>query len=113
MARSTPPPPRPAIALRAWPQAAGGAALAAIIFFALPLGSRKREFLRDARRHFIILFLLLVPLLTMITSCNSSNILAPNGTPLGVATLKVTATAFVDNAVTSQTVYFTVNVQPQ
>jgi hypothetical protein len=36
-----------------------------------------------------------------------------NGTPLGVATLNVTATAYVDNTVVSQTVFFTVNVQPQ
>ena len=95
-----------------WPQAAGGAALAAMIFFIAPFGRRWRAFLhRDPRR--VIILLLLVPLIGLATSCNSSSVLAPNGTPLGVATLKVTATAYVDNAVTSQTVYFTVNVQPQ
>ncbi len=95
-----------------WPQAGGGAALAAILFFVVPFGCRRRAFLLCGSRRFII-FLLLVPLFGLATSCNSSSILAPNGTPLGVATLKVTATAYVDNAVTSQTVYFTVNVQPQ
>ncbi len=95
-----------------WPQAAGGAALAAILFFALPFKRRKRAFLSHAPRRSIILLLLLAPLVGL-ASCNSSSVLAPNGTPLGVATLQVTATAYVDNAVTSQTVYFTVNVQPQ
>ncbi len=92
-----------------WPQAAGGAALAAIIFFIIPIGRRRR--LRVSPRFIILL--LFAPLVGLVTSCNSSSVLAPNGTPLGVATLKVTATAYVDNAVTSQTVYFTVNVQPQ
>jgi hypothetical protein len=32
------------------------------------------------------------------------------GTPLGVATLKITASAYVDNAVVSHSVYLTVNV---
>ena len=95
-----------------WPQAAGGAALAAMIFIIIPFGRRRRAFSDRDPRHFIIL-LLLVPLIGLVTSCNSASVLAPNGTPLGVATLKVTATAYVDNAVTSQTVYFTVNVQPQ
>jgi len=94
-----------------WPQAAAGVALASILFFTVPFGCRRRA-LRSTRR-FIFLILLLAPLISIITSCNSSGVLVPAGTPLGVATLKATATAYVDNAVTSQTVYFTVNVQPQ
>ncbi|MGO9325735.1 MAG: Ig-like domain-containing protein [Terracidiphilus sp.] len=96
-----------------WQQAAGGAALAAMIFFIVPFGRCRRAFLLRGSRRFIILLVLLAPLIGLVTGCNSSSVLAPNGTPLGVATLKVTATAYVDNAVTSQTVYFTVNVQPQ
>jgi len=96
-----------------WPQAERGAALVALLFFIVPFGSRQRTFLRYGSWRFILLFILLVPLIGFATSCNSTSVLAPNGTPLGVATLQVTATAFVDNAVTSQTIYFTVNVQPQ
>lgn len=95
-----------------WPKAAAGASLAPMLFIILPFGRRRRAFLVRDLRRFIVFFILLAPLLAIATSCNSST-LAPNGTPLGVATLKVTATAYVDNAVTSQTVYFTVNVQPQ
>jgi hypothetical protein len=83
-----------------------------MIFFIVSFGRRRRVFFLRGARRFIIL-LLLVPLIGLVTSCNTSSVLAPNGTPLGVATLKVTATAYVDNAVTGQTLYFTVNVQPQ
>ncbi|HVN93908.1 MAG TPA: Ig-like domain-containing protein [Terracidiphilus sp.] len=96
-----------------WPLATLGSALAAIFFFAIPFSRRWRASLLRGSRRVSFLVMLLVPLLTMVTNCNSSRVLAGNGTPLGVATLKVTATAYVDNAVTSQTVYFTVNVQPQ
>ncbi len=96
-----------------WPRAAGGAAVAALLFFIVPFASRKRTLPRHGSRRSIFLFILLAPLIGIATSCNSTSVLAPNGTPLGVATLQVTATAYVDNAVTSQTVYFTVNVQPQ
>jgi hypothetical protein len=34
------------------------------------------------------------------------------GTPLGVATLTITATAYIDNTVVSRSVYLTVNVLP-
>jgi hypothetical protein len=95
-----------------WPQAAAGTALACILFLAVPLKRRKRVFNHRGPGRSIVLLLLLAPLVYFVTSCNGSSVLASNGTPLGVATLKVIATAYVDNAVTSQTVYFTVNVQP-
>ena len=45
--------------------------------------------------------------------CSSSVKLASNaGTPLGVATLTITAAAYVDNTVVSHSVYLTVNVLP-
>jgi hypothetical protein len=94
-----------------WPQAAAGTALAGLFFFAVPLGRLRR--VRNRLRRSLVLLLLLAPLMSSVASCNSSTLLAPNGTPLGVATLRVVATAYVDNAVTSQTLYFTVDVQPQ
>ncbi len=96
-----------------WPQAAGGAALAAIAFFVIPFSRRARILIGHGPRRFLILLVLLAGLVGVGAGCNSSSVLAPNGTPLGVATLQVTATAYVDNAAVSQTVYFTVNVQPQ
>ncbi|HEY1805409.1 MAG TPA: Ig-like domain-containing protein [Terracidiphilus sp.] len=96
-----------------WPRAAGGTALAALLFFAVPFARRRRRSSQSSPWRSLPLLALLVPLMSIVTSCNSSSVLAPNGTPLGVATLKVIATAYVDNAVISQTIYFTVNVSPQ
>jgi hypothetical protein len=44
--------------------------------------------------------------------CTSSTVTQPasGGTPLGVATLKITASAYVDNTVLGRSVYLTVNV---
>lgn len=100
-----------------WPRAAGGTALALLGFFLLPFGKRIRRFVdrvggKQARRFFVLL-LLLVGLGSAGMGCNSTNITttsASAGTPLGVATLKITANAYVDNAVVSRSVYLTVNV---
>jgi hypothetical protein len=102
-----------------WPQAAGGAMLAGVIFFLLPLRSRARVFLRpllrQVPRRLVILLMLLAGLVGTGIGCTSgtTTTAADTGTPLGVATLQVTATAYVDNAVAAQTLNFTVNVQPQ
>jgi hypothetical protein len=96
-----------------WPHGGAVASLAALVFFLLPLGRRARTFWRNGARHFLVLILLFAALTASGMGCSSSSVLAPYGTPLGVAPLKVTATAYIDNAVTTQTVYFTVNVQPQ
>ena len=95
-----------------WPHAAGGTALAVLGFFLLPYGRRTRILASRSTRRFLVLLLLLVGLCGVGIGCNSiSGPVAPSGgTPLGVATLKITATAYVDNTVVSQSVYLTVNV---
>jgi subtilase family serine protease len=93
-----------------WPRAAGGAALAGLLFFLLPFGKRARIFVRQTPRRWLVLLLLLVGLGTSGIGCTNNQALSANGTPLGVSTLKITASAYVDNAVVSQSVYLTVNV---
>jgi hypothetical protein len=100
-----------------WPRAAaravGSSALAALAFFMLPLGRRARVFSRLRARRFLVLLILLAGLGSAGVGCGSGNTqLASFGTPLGVATLTVTASENVDNTVVSQSVYFTVNVTP-
>jgi hypothetical protein len=97
-----------------WAQVGGGAMLAGLVFFLLPFGRRARVFLRKGPRRFVILLMLLAGLAGAVVGCTSPATTATNiGTPLGVATLEVTATAYVNNAVVAQNLYFTVNVQPQ
>jgi len=81
-------------------------------FFLLPFGRRARIFARRSTRRFLVLLLLLVGLGGAGIGCNSVSGTVPpsSGTPLGVATLKITAAAYVDNTVVSQSVYLTVNV---
>jgi subtilase family serine protease len=96
-----------------WPRAAGGTALAALAFFMLPFGRRARLFRGIRSRRFLVLLLLLAGLGGAGIGCQSGgNQLASFGTPLGVATLTVTASENVNNTVVSQSVYFTVNVLP-
>lgn len=95
-----------------WPRALGGTALAALLFFVLPYGRSVRVF-TDRVRGLVILTLLLTGLGATGIGCSSS-VTAPinQGTPLGVATLTITATAYIDNTVVSRSVYLTVNVLP-
>jgi hypothetical protein len=96
-----------------WPRAAGGAMLAGVLFFLLPFGRRARVFLGRGSRRFIVLLMLLAGLASTGIGCSSpSTTVTDIGTPLGVATLQVTATAYFNNAVVAQTLNFTVNVQP-
>jgi hypothetical protein len=99
-----------------WPRAAGGTALALLGFFLLPYGRRARILAgksagRSAKR-LLVLMLLLAGLGLAVTGCNSVSFVNPatGGTPLGVATLKITASDNVDNAVVSRSVSLTVNV---
>ena len=91
------------------PRAAGGAALALLGFFLLPIGRRARLFTGRSTRRFLVLFLLLVGVAGAGIGCTSNGVVSA-GTPLGVATLKITASAYVDNTVVSQSVYLTVDV---
>jgi hypothetical protein len=84
--------------------------LAALVIFLLPFGRRARLLLREGPRRFLVLLMLLAGLVGLGLGCTSTATLTPYGTPLGVSTLQVTASAYVDNAVVSQSVYFTVDV---
>ncbi|MGB8260632.1 MAG: Ig-like domain repeat protein, partial [Terracidiphilus sp.] len=97
-----------------WPRAAGGTALAVLVFFLLPFGRRARTFAGRSGRRLVTLLLLLVGLAGAGVGCsdNTTAVTSP-GTPLGVATLKITASAYVDNTVVSKSVYLTVNVVPK
>jgi hypothetical protein len=95
-----------------WPRAAGGTALAILIFIVVPAGRRARLFTESTRRC-LILVLLLAGLGAAGIGCSSTTTIPQNnGTALGVATLTITATANVDNTVVNRRVYLTVNVVP-
>jgi hypothetical protein len=93
-----------------WPRAAGGAALAILGFFLLPFGRRTRIFTRLRTRRLLTLLLLLAGFGGAGIGCSTATAVNGTGTPLGVATLKITASANVDNTVVSHSVYLTVNV---
>jgi hypothetical protein len=97
-----------------FPRVAGGTALAVLGFFLLPFGRRARKLLLKhtslSAQRLIILFLLLAGIAGTGIGCNSSTAIISTGTPLGVATLKITGSAYVDNTVVSHSVYLTVNV---
>jgi hypothetical protein len=93
-----------------WPRAAGGTALALLCFFLLPFGRRARIFAGRSTRRILILILLLAGLGGAGIGCSSVSGVNGTGTPLGVATLKITATAYINNTVVSHSVYLTVNV---
>jgi len=97
-----------------WPRITGGTALAALLFFMLPIGRKARIFTGKRAGKFLVLSLLLAAVGVAGIGCSSSVKLGSNsGTPLGVATLTITAAAYVDNTVVSHSVYLTVNVLPQ
>lgn len=95
-----------------WRKTAGGASLALAGLLVLPFGRRlRRRFLARADRAFLLLFLL-TGLVCSGVGCTSSTAVtsSSSGTPLGVATLKITATNYVDTTVISRSTYLTVNV---
>ena len=98
-----------------WPRAAGGTALAVLLIFVLPTGSAVRKRLTDAAgarvKRALVLALLVGVAGFAGSGCNSSTTVPQStGTPLGVATLKITASAYIDNTVVSHSVFLTVNV---
>jgi hypothetical protein len=97
-----------------WPRAAGGTALGLLGFFLLPMRRRACIFAGKGSRRFLVLLLLLIGLGGAGIGCNSVTLggtaSASGGTPLGVATLKITASEYVNNTVFSRSVYLTVNV---
>jgi hypothetical protein len=98
-----------------WAGAMGGTALAGLFLLVAPVGRRARRLSERARRTGCVLLLLAAAGMAA-TGCSSVSGTPSNssisGTPLGVATLKITATAFVDNTTVSHSVYLTVNVLP-
>ncbi len=93
-----------------WLRAGGGVALAFVVMLA-PMGRRARR-LRGVTK-FGALVVLLAGLCGVGLGCSgTSNGTNGVGTPLGTTTVTVTATAYVDNAVVSHSVYLTVNVIP-
>jgi hypothetical protein len=93
-----------------WLRRAGGTALAVLGFFLLPFGRRTRIFASRGARRFWTLLLLLIGLGGAGMGCNSSSIATTTGTPLGVASLTITASPYLDNTVVSHSVTLTVNV---
>ena len=101
-------PPRPATP--PWP---AGGALALAILLLTPVSRRARILRKAATRRLLVFALLLAALATAGLGC--SNKITPNGgggTPLGVATLKISAAAYVNNVTVTHNAYLTVNVEP-
>jgi hypothetical protein len=97
----------------AWPAAGGGVALAFAGLLLMPIGRRARILRDAAKRRIVVLTLLLVGLAGSGLGCsNSVTPTGGGGTPLGVATLKITAAAYVNNVTVSHNTYLTVNVEP-
>ena len=94
-----------------WPRTAGGTALAALAFFLLPaMRRRAHRLLGQTAGRALVFLLLLVGLGGAGLGCNSSTPAVSGGTPLGVADLTITASANVNNTVTSQSLTLPVNV---
>lgn len=102
---------------RVLPRALGGSALALLGFFLLPAGRRARRWLvhvgGERSRSVVVLLLLLASLSAASVGCSSSSTPGGSGTALGVATLKITATAWVNNTVVAHDAYLSVNVTAQ
>jgi hypothetical protein len=93
-----------------WPGAAGGAALAFLGFFLLPLKRRACIFTQRCAARMLPALIFLAALACFVSGCSSSVTPVSSGTPLGVATLKITAADNVPNTVVSHSVYLNVNV---
>ncbi len=95
-----------------WPRVVSGTALAILGVFLLPFGRRVRIFAERSRRTFWVFLLLLVGLGASGLGCSNVTGVNGTGTPLGVTTIKITASANVDNTVVSHSTFLSVNVVP-
>jgi hypothetical protein len=94
-----------------WTRAAGGTALAAIVFFLAP-SRRRTRIVREWMRRAAMLLLLALGLCGVGLGCSSvsGSIANHGGTPLGLTNLTITAAANIDNAVVSHSIDLTVDV---
>lgn len=97
-----------------WSRAAGGTVLALLGFFLLPSGRKARRLLEKhtgrSVHRMLTLLLLLAGLAGAGLGCTNATTATSAGTPLGVATLKLTASIYVNNVTTSHSTSFAVNV---
>jgi subtilase family serine protease len=97
-----------------WPATGGGFALAFVGILLSPIGRRARILRRSRMHKFLVLLLLLAGFASTELGCSNTVAINPGtgGTPLGVATLKITAGALVNTVTETHNAYLTVNVQP-
>jgi hypothetical protein len=97
-----------------WSRAAGGTVLAMLGFFLLPSRRKARRLIekhtgRTAHR-LLTLLLLLAGLAGAGLGCGNATTATASGTPLGVATFKLTASVYVNNVTVSRSTSFAVDV---
>ncbi|HEX8813622.1 MAG TPA: hypothetical protein VF742_16670, partial [Terracidiphilus sp.] len=92
-----------------WMRAGGGMALALIVVLA-PIGRRARRWQSLTRLVAIMAFL--AGLCGAGMGCQSTSGANGQGTPLGTTMIRITATAYIDNAVVSHSAFMTVTVIP-
>ena len=95
-----------------WPAAAGGVALAFAGLLLSPIGRRARIFRSAASRAGLAMVLLIGLACANIGCSNTTNVRISTGTPLGIATLQISAAAFVNTVTVTHSTFITVNVIP-
>jgi hypothetical protein len=97
-----------------WPAAAasGGIALAFASLLLSPIGRHARILRSAASRTFLALVLMIGLACANIGCSNTVTTRISTGTPLGIATLQISAAAFVNTVTVTHTTYVTVNVIP-